>query len=194
MKAATAIGDAFLTTAGHIEFSAIDMAKAFATVAGQMGSLNGGALTTAQSLSFMKATADLASGAGISLASATQATANVMQAFQVPVSKAVTVTDALFVASSKTGLGVDQLAAVMDRVRGRLGDTAGSVQQLSGLLVDMTNQGVTGRAAFTALSSGMTNLDKNTVTVNQDFQKQNAAMAQMTPSVRALAQEVLNGS
>src|ERR1039458_1230220 len=83
-KAATDIGNAFLGTAGTTEFSGQAMATAFGTVAGQLKSANGAALTTKQSLDFMTASGTLATASGVSLGTATSTLAATMQAFQIP--------------------------------------------------------------------------------------------------------------
>src|ERR1039458_8261440 len=69
--AAKKIGDAFLQTGGQTIFTGIQMAQAFATVAGQLGQLNGKALTTAQALTIETSAATLAEAAHISLGAAT---------------------------------------------------------------------------------------------------------------------------
>lgn len=158
VKAATAIGNAFLNTAGTSEFSGHEMAEAFATVAGQLKSTEGAALDSHSALTFMTAAQNLATAKQIDLGTATQTLAGVMQAFHTPVAQASQVTDDLFNASAATGQGVDTLGAALEKVRSKMGAFAPPVGQLSSLLVDMTNHGETGRAAMTALGSAFTGL------------------------------------
>jgi TP901 family phage tail tape measure protein len=160
VTSAAKIGDAFLKTGGASEFTAQQMARAFASVAGQLKATEGHALTAAQASRVMAAADALATGKQIDLGTATQATAGIMQAFKLQTGDAAHVTDVLFQASAATGQGVDTLANQLEKVRSKLGETSGSVGQLAGLLVDMTNQGVTGRAAMAALNGAMNSLLK----------------------------------
>ena len=159
-KAATDIGNAFLATAGKSEFSGIEMADAFGQVAGQLKSAQGSALSTAQALQVMNAAGDLATAKQISLATATSTVAAAMQAFQLKTKDASSVSDLLLNASNATGQSVSALGNALDKTKTRLGGMSPPIQQLSGLLVDMTNHGETGRAAMTALTSTFTNFLK----------------------------------
>src|SRR6185437_15520266 len=120
VKSATAIGNAFLDTAGKSEFSGEQMATAFATVAGQLKETEGHALDAAQASQFMGAADDLATAKKIDLGVATSATAGVMQAFQLQTSNAADVTDVLFKAPTTPGQGVDTLGTQLERVRSKL--------------------------------------------------------------------------
>lgn len=194
VQAATQIGDAFEGTAFKSEFSAETMGKAYATVAGQLKATQGAALTSAQAMHVMSAADDLATAKQIDLGTATSTLAGVMQAFQLKAGDAAHVSDVLFTASSATGQSVDALGTSLTRVRSRLGSTAGSVGDLAGLLVDMTERGITGRGAMMALNSGMNTLEKSATGVQSAVQTQNAAYQQMTPALRGLADQYLNGS
>lgn len=156
VKAATDIGNAFLNTKN--EFSGIQQAKAFSDVAGQLKLTEGAALTTAQSLTFMNAATTLATAKGISLGTATSTTAGVLQAFQLKVKDAADVTNVLFNASNATGQGVDALGASFEKTRSKLGAMSPPLKDLAALMLDMTKNGVTGRAAMTGLNTAMTAL------------------------------------
>ena len=156
--AADKIGQAFLATAGSSEFSGTEMAKAFASVAGQLKSTEGAALNTSQAMQVMSAAGDLATATQSDLASTTQTVAGVMQAFQMSTKQASGVADVLFTASQATGQSVDSLGSALDKARARMGAFGPPVGQLASLLVDMTNHGETGRAAMTALGSVFTGL------------------------------------
>ena len=158
VKAATAIGNAFLGTALKSEFSGKEMATAYAAVAGQLGAAEGHALTTAQAMTVMNAATDLATAKQIDLGTATSTLASVMQAFQLPVSQAADASNVLFNASNATGQGIDTLGGVMDKVRSKMGALAPSFNDMGALLVDLTNHGETGRAATTALGTAFTGL------------------------------------
>ena len=158
IEAVTKIGDAFLTTAGVSQHSAIDMSNAFGMVAGSLKLTEGHALTAKQALDFMNTASTLATAKGIDLATATQTLAGVMQAFQLNASQAAMASNVLFNASNATGQGIDTLANSMEKLRSKLGDTAPPMAALAALTVDMTKQGITGRAAVTGLNGAVTSL------------------------------------
>lgn len=157
-KAASAIGTAFEGTAFKSEFSSVEMAKAFASVAGQLKATQGSALNSSQAMSVMTASSDLATAKQIDLATATSTVAGVMQAFQIKAAGAAHVSDVLFSASAATGQSVDTLGASLEKVRSKMGAFAPPVGQLGALLLDMTKHGETGRAAMSALGSMFTGL------------------------------------
>ena len=156
--AATKITNAFLGQAFQTTFSAQATAAAYAAVAGQMGTLNGQALTASQSLAFMTQAQDLAEASGTSLSSATSDLSTIMQAYKEPLSDAASVTNDLFNASRTTGVPLDSLTTTMQRLHTQLGASAPSIQDTSGLLLDMANHGETGRGAVSALTGALNGL------------------------------------
>ena len=194
VQAADQIGTAMLGTMGKSEFSATEMATAFAQVAGQLKSVEGHALDAAQAMQVMTAADDLATAKQIDLGTATQAIVSVMQAFQLKTQDAAHVSDVLFAASAATGQSVDALAQSLDKVRAKLGDTTGSVGDLAGLLVDLTDRGITGRAAMSALNGAMNTLEKTATGIQTALQTQKAAYDELTPSLRTLADQYLSGA
>lgn len=166
VTAAQAIGNAFLDTAGKSVFSGQEIGTAYAAVAGQLGATEGHALDAAQALTVMKASSDLAEASGTSLSSATSSLANVMQAFKLPTTDAASASDTLYNASKLTGQGVDSLSTTFDKIHSKLGDLSPSLSGMSALMVDMTNQGITGKAAVSALSSAFTGLADPTAKVS----------------------------
>ena len=194
VKAADQIGSAFLDTGGKSEYSGVQMAQAFASVAGQLKATEGRALDAAQASQVMAAADDLATAKQIDLGTATSTVAGVMQAFQLKTSDAAHVSDVLYQASSATGQSVDTLGSQLEKVRSKLGDTSGSVGDLAGLLVDMTDRGITGRAAMAGLNSGMNTLQKTATGVATAVTDQNAAYDQMPPSLQKLADAYRNGT
>lgn len=158
ITAAKAIGSAFLTTGGQTTFSAQQMLEAFTPVAGQLGALNGHALTAGQSLAFMRTAMDLAEASGTSLSSATASLATVMQTFGIPLKGAAAATDDLFNASRITDTPISTLAASVDKLKTKLGPLAPSLGDVSSLLVDLNEHGVTGSRGLLAVSTGMNTL------------------------------------
>jgi hypothetical protein len=158
VAAATAIGDAFLGEAGHVEFSGQQMATAFAAVAGQLATTEGHALTTGQAVTVMAAATDLATAKQIDLGDATGVLSGIMQAFQIPVKGAAAAANVLFNASNATGQSVDAIGASLEKLRSKLGDASPPLSALTALMVDMTKQGITGRTSLTAVQAAMTSL------------------------------------
>ena len=193
-KAATDIGNAFLATAGKSEFSGIEMANAFGQVAGQLKSAQGSALSTTQAMQVMNATSDLATAKQISLTTATSTVAAAMQAFQLKTKDASAVSDILLNASDATGQSVSALGNALDKTKTKLGGMSPPIQQLSGLLVDMTNHGETGRAAMTALTSTFTNFLKPAAAVATAHNSLNAAVKQLPPNLQELGAAVAAGT
>lgn len=165
ITAANAIGQAFLSTAGSTIYSAGEIATAFVPVVGQLGEVNGKALTASQSLSFMKTAMDLAEASGTSLASATTAVANTLQAFQLGLGQATTVSDLLFSSSRLTGTAIDTEAGTLDKFRAKLGDAAPPLSQLVALQVDLATHGETGSRVLMGLSATLTGLMTPTAAV-----------------------------
>ena len=158
MKAATDIGNAFLSTAGSTIFSGQEMASAYASVAGQLGQLQGHALNAKQALDVMRAAGDLAEASGQKLSDTTSTLGSVMQAFQVPASAVVRTTDELWNTSRATGTSIDSLGNVMDRLKAKMGVAAPSVSDMGSMLVDLADHGVTGSRGLMVVNTAMNSL------------------------------------
>src|SRR5206468_6263853 len=191
------VGDAFLTTSGQTVFSARAMMDAYGPVSGQFAMVAGHALTGAEALKVMNASAALASATGTDLGTATKTLAGVMQAFQLPVSQAAHATDVLYAASTRVGMPVADFAAEMQKLHSKLGDVGGSLPQLSTMMVDLANHGVTGKAAIGALTTATNTLlsstDKNSagyVKAKDAYDKAEAAMAKLKDSHHATTAQI----
>lgn len=158
IAAANNIGAAFLGQAFKTTFSAQQTMTAYAGVAGQLGTMQGKALTATQALGFMTQAQDLAEASGNNLDTTTASLAKVMQAFQLPVSQAAAATDVLFNTSVATGVGISTLATQLSKARGMMGAAAPPIGVLSGLLLDLTAHGVSGRAAMSTLTGAFTGI------------------------------------
>ncbi len=154
MGAAKQIGDSFLKMKS--EFNGEEIAAAYAEVAGQLKSIEGHALSTGEADKFMAAATGLAAAKQIDLASATTTLAKVMQAFGLGAHEASHASDVLYTASNETGLSIEALGTQLTKIKSKLGDESGSIGQLTGLLVDMTDQHISGRVAVSALNGAMT--------------------------------------
>lgn len=156
--AAHKISNAFLDTAGSAMYSGKEIGEAFQPVAGVLGAIQGHALSAGEATKFMGAAIDLAEASGEHLGPATEALTKVMQAYHVGVEGASGASDILWNTSRQTGIGIDQLATVITRVKGKLGEMAPSLAETGGLLNSLAKAGVTGRIAVSALSSGFNTL------------------------------------
>jgi TP901 family phage tail tape measure protein len=165
VAAASKVSAAFLATMGTSVYSATEMMKAYTPISGQLELLTGHALTAAQATLVMKAASDLAEASGTSLASATSDLSKIMLAYQQPLKDAAATSNILFSASRLTGTSVDALTQSMVRVRAQMGAAAPPIGAMSGLLVDLTKHGETGRQALTTLGSAFTGIINPTAAV-----------------------------
>ena len=156
--AGKAIGDAFLSTAGKVTFSATTIAAAFAPVSGQLDLLNKGALTANQSLGFMTAAMAAAEATGQPLADVTAALANVMVAYHLPLKDAAMATDILTNASMDLNLPISDVASTVDRMAGKLGSAVPPLADVTTLMVELTQSAVPARQAVTDAAAAITSL------------------------------------
>lgn len=156
--AAQKIGNAFLDTAGKSTFSGQAIASAFSGVAGQVKLINGGVLDAAASMRVMDAATTLAEASGTSLDDSTKAVTNTLQSFGLGVKDSPLVANVLFNAARQTGQSVDAMGSTIDKARAKMGAAAPTIQDMGGLLVDLTAHGETGRAAMTVLGSAFTGI------------------------------------
>lgn len=194
VSAAKQITDSFSATAGSSEFSANAMAAAFAKVAGQLKSAEGAALDRQQATEFMSASDDLAQAKQISLAEATKAVAGAMQAFHTPTARASALTDTLLNVSNATGQSIKSTASQLERIKTRLGALTPPLSDVGGLLLDLTNHGITGRQAMTVLTSGFQNFLKPTETLVKAHRDLKIAFGDLPVSLRGLAKEYETGN
>jgi TP901 family phage tail tape measure protein len=157
-KAAAAVGNAFLGTAGTVTYSGAQIATAFAGVAGQAEAINGHALDAKQSLDLMKSAMDLAEASGQNLNTTTGDVTATLQAFGLGISSSPLVSNVLYNASKATGVTVDALTQSLVKTKSKMGDLAPSLTDSAALLLDMAKHGETGRAAMSALGTAFNNL------------------------------------
>ena len=168
---ANKIGKAFLATAGTTVYSAQDIASSFSAVAGQVKIMNGGALNAKAAMDVMRPAMDLAEASGESLSATTSDIASTLQAFGLKIKQSPLVSNVLFNAARDTGQSVDTLSSQLDKVKAKMGDAAPPINEMGGLLVDLTEHGETGRAAMSALSTGITGLQTPTAAVSKAQQE-----------------------
>jgi hypothetical protein len=170
IKVANQIGSAFLKSGSDVIFSAQEQVAAYGQVAGQLSTLPGYVDNVANATGFMKAAMDLAEESGQKLGQTTSDLGGLMQSFQVPVKAVAGVTVDLENASRLTGSSVDSLANVMERLKARMGITAPTISDLSTLLVDLGEHGVTGSRGLLVVNTAMSTLLKSTTSL-QDAEK-----------------------
>lgn len=194
INSAQKITQAFLTTAGSTTMTAQQLATAYSKVVGTLDFTQGHALSAGQALGFMKEQADLAEASGTSLNAVTSASAQIMQAFKMPVNQAATAENALFVASRDTGTSVTQLATQVTRMKTRLGELAPTLTQTSAMLVDLAHNGETGRLGMNTLNTAMTTLLKTTASAVPTTKEVNTALGDLPKSTQALAKQLVAGT
>ncbi len=146
--AADKIGQAFLGTAGKSEFSATEIANAFAPVAGEFVNLTGHALNAGQSLTVMSAASDLATASGTPLADATKAIADVMIPFHMNVSQAAGASNTLWNTQRLLGVSTQDLQKTFERIVPYVAGSGMSFGQMSGLVVELSHSLGGGRMAM----------------------------------------------
>lgn len=174
---ATKIGNSFLNLGFKSAYSGQQMVTALAPVSGQLKLVDGHALTTAESLQVMSAASDLAEASGGALGATTQSLVSVMQAFGIKAKGAAGASNVLWNVSKSTGVGVSTLATTFQKLHSKLGEATPSIGQLGSTLVDLTAHGVTGRAAVSALTSGLSSLLSQGNTTAAGLQAQSAKQA-----------------
>lgn len=189
VSAADKIGKAFQNTDLAGEFSGEKMATAYASVAGQLKATEGKAQTTGQAVKFMAGATDLARAGQIELGAASADTAGVLQAFQLKVGESSKVADILYSTSRDTGVSIDSLAGSVEKLRGKLGDSAGSLSSMTGLLVDMRDRGIPAVTATRALSSGMSQLVKDSDNVSKSQGAVKVAFSELPASLQNIVRQ-----
>lgn len=200
---ATKIGNSFLNLGFSSTFSGQQMVAALAPVAGQLKSVDGGALNTADSLSVMRAASDLAEASGGKLGATTQSLVGVMQAYNIGATLSGRVTDILWNVSKSTGVGVAQLATTFEKLHSKLGENAPDIATVGGALLDLHGHGIQGRAAISGLTSGLSTLLSNSKPVSDmaktlginiydssgQFVGLRSVIAQLSPKLQGMTKE-----
>jgi TP901 family phage tail tape measure protein len=203
VKAAQAIGTAFLATSGQTTFSAQAMMTAFGPVSGQLGLVEGHALTAGESLTFMRAAMALAEATSQPLGTTTAALSGVMQAYAISVGGAANASDLLFNTSRVLAMPVTDVAAAVDKLHAKLGPLAPSLGDVSTLLVDVASHGLTGSRALMLVSTGMNTLlggskattaelktlGLNVFDASGKFIGMQATIAQLSPKMAGLTEQ-----
>ena len=156
--AASAIGDAFLGTAGKSTFSGKAMSDAFGPVAGVVQQLAGHTLTAADSLAVMTAATTLAEATGGDLTATTSNLTDVMLNFGIGVDGASEAANTLYNTSRLTNIPLDTLTTTVDKLHGKLGIAAPDLTQVGGLLADLAAHGISGSKGVMVANSAMQTL------------------------------------
>jgi hypothetical protein len=193
VKSATKIGNAFTNQAFQTIYSAKDTMTAYSGVAGQLGSVEGHALSAKQALEVMRNAQNLAEGSGNDLTSSTQDLATVMQIYGQSAMDSAADSNVLFNAGRLLTGGISTVTGAIQKLKAGMGSAAPTVAQTGGLLLDLADHGETGRKAISGVTSGIATLIKSTLAIPQAQTAAKAAFDQMTPSLQALATQYQNG-
>jgi len=117
-----------------------------------------------------------------------------MQAYQMPAKDAADLTDTLLQVSNATGQSISATAGSFEKIRTRLGGMTPPLKEVGGLLIDLTNHGVTGRQAMSVLTGSFTNFLKPTNAVVKAQRDLAIASGNLPPQLRSLAAEYLKGN
>jgi TP901 family phage tail tape measure protein len=165
------IGNAFLDTGGDVIYSGTQITTAYATVAAQLGTVQGKALSQAQAMQFSTAAMNVAEATGGSLSSSMSDLASVMQGYGIQVSGSADASNVLYNVQKLTGQGTDATATSLARLHSTLGALTPPLNQTGGLLLDLTTHGETGRQAMSVLSTALAGIVKPTAAVTKAQQE-----------------------
>ena len=193
VKSATKIGNAFTNQAFQTIYSAKDTMTAYSAVAGQLGSVEGHALSAKQALEVMRNAQNLAEGSGNDLTSSTQDLATVMQIYGQSANSSAGDSNVLFNAGRLLTGGISTVTGAIQKLKAGMGSAAPTIAQTGGLLLDLADHGETGRKAISGVTSGVSALIKSTLAIPQAQTTAKAAFDQMTPSLQALATSYESG-
>lgn len=171
-KAASKIGDAFLSTGGKSTFSAQTIMAAFGPVSGVIATAAGHALSASEAMTFMSAAMNLAEATGQPLADTTSALAKVMLQYGINVGQAAGTSDLLFNVSRKLGIPIATLGDAVDKLKYKLGPLAPTLQDVGSLLLDLgEHHGPTGSRGLLLVSTAFNTLLGNSKATNAEIAK-----------------------
>jgi TP901 family phage tail tape measure protein len=153
--AAKQIGQSFMSIAPESAASGTDIANAYATVAKQLSTVTGSALTTGQAFAFMRSGAILAEASGNSLNSSTSDLSQTLQSFHIALSGASNASNIMYNTSKLVNVSLDQLTTVESRLHSRLQQVMPSLSDMSGLLLDVGEHGAKGARGTMVVSSAL---------------------------------------
>jgi TP901 family phage tail tape measure protein len=162
------------------EFSAAQAADGLSFLA--MAGFN-----AAESMAAIPAVLDLATAASMDLAQAADIASNIMSGFGIAASEAASLTDVLAAASSRSNTSVAQLGAAMSTVAPISAALGISVQDTAAAIGIMSDAGIQGERAGTALRGVLASLSGPTTQAQEALAKYGMTAADVNPETRALA-------
>jgi hypothetical protein len=187
------ITDSFLSMSDNSTFSASEIAQAYGTVAGQLGFVEGKALTTSQAHKFMGQAMTIAAASGQSLTSVVTGLSTVVQAYKLPLDKVNTATTSLYNGATITGQQIGSFSTQIGRAKSQLGVLAPSIQTTVSLIADLANHGETGRLAISTMNEMFTKLLETGKASTPTFTEVNNAINKLPKSLQGTAREFANG-
>lgn len=192
-KAGQDIANAFLNMSTESKFSGDQISTAYSQVAGQLGTIRGRALSTAEAVDFMNVAQKGAAASGQSLSSVTSGLAKIMQQNHLSTSQAATAETALYNLSRLTGMGMQQLTMRVSMMTSQLGIFAPSISDVSALMLDLTEHHVNARRASMMLSSAMNTLLRQGHATTPTLKELNDAAAKLPATLQPYAKALLTG-
>ena len=157
-KQIQAFSNTFLESFGGMEDNTTTFMQAFAGVAGTFETIQGHALTTAQAVKAMGVAEQLAEASGDSLAQATSDMTSVLLATGGKTQDAAKDMNVLFNTSRLTGIGIDQVTTMLNRLAPSLARTGVGIGQASGMLIEMVKHFGTSRKTVTMAGTAIRDL------------------------------------
>lgn len=183
---ATKIGDAFGKSAFKVTFSSEEQVRALTPVAQQLEEVDGKSLSAANAQKFMAGAMDLAEASGGSLNETTASLAAVMQAYGIQSKDAGQATDVLWGASQRANIPVGDLATALDKLHGKLGENAPSLQDSAALMSELAETGLKGKAAMSVVTSSLDSLYAPSKQAEQALRLMHVSMTDATGAVLPL--------
>ena len=152
------LGDTFQAMGAEGPTSAMELAQAFGSIAGEVQTLGLNFKDTSAVKTYMKAVDDLSLATGEDLGTATKQVTDTLKVFHMDASKATDVTNDFYNTARLTGEPVSQIASEMARLQPRLQGSGLDVDHFSGLIKQMSDQMGSGRASIMMVTSAVTAL------------------------------------
>ncbi|MHB8188930.1 MAG: phage tail tape measure protein [Ferrimicrobium sp.] len=167
MKAAAAIGNAFLSTGSDVMATGQQMMSAYAPLAGEFGLMEGHALSAAQATRVMSAADVLATATGEGLAGTAKVLADTMLVFHLKTNKAAEAANVLFNASRLLGIPITTLGQNFQRMEPMVSQAHLTVGQFAGLMITVARNAGSGNQAVRLVGRGVMALENPSAKATQ---------------------------
>lgn len=165
------MADAVEGLSDHVAFGGTSLVNALSNVAGQWQTYTGEALTAESATALTQQAAQLAQATHSDLNTTMQGLVQTMIAYHEPAQNAAQVSDILYNTARDSGTSVGELSQAMDRLQGRLGNVAPSLTDVSTLVLELAQEGVTGSRGVMLVSTAFQTLVGKSPQVSAELQK-----------------------